>query len=328
MIITCSECSSVFNLDDSLIKEKGSKVRCSVCKHIFTVYLPSHEEDAVSESALFSDDDTELEIEKSEIAPNESDKQLEWDKQDEWDKQVDEGTFLKKGLASEEKHILSKYDDSSPAVPQVSDIRDKSDLEEYLRNTEEKKPKSILSMLILIITLVFLLAAGTYVAGIVTGYKIPYLSEIEIPIVEEYIEKLIPKGPEAKPVLNNTIINDRFMTNPTAGTLFVITGQVDNPTEETFSYIELEAALATGEKEKAISKNVFCGNIISDEMLRNGDIVEIEKLLTVREGQNNANINIKPGSGIPFMVVFSELPDKLKTYYIKVISFEKGDAPH
>jgi predicted Zn finger-like uncharacterized protein len=309
MIITCRECSSIFNLDDSLIKVKGSKVRCSVCQHIFTVYPPSHEED-VPESALFSDDDTELEIENSELSF------------DEWDKQIDEGIFFEKEPISEKE--LKKYDDSSSAVPQ--DTKEKR--EPYLQSAEEKKPKSVFSTLILIITLVFLLAAGTYVAGIATGYKIPYLSEIKIPIVQEYIEKLLPKGPEVKPILNNTIINDRFMTNPTAGTLFVITGQVDNPTEETFSYIELEAALATGEKEKAIVRKIFCGNIVSDEMLRNGDIVEIEQLLTVREGQNNANMNIKPNSSVPFMVVFSKLPDKLQTYYIKVNSFEKGDGLH
>ena len=38
MIITCEECSTSFNLDDSLLKETGSKVRCSVCKNVFTAY--------------------------------------------------------------------------------------------------------------------------------------------------------------------------------------------------------------------------------------------------------------------------------------------------
>ncbi|MDH3973526.1 MAG: zinc-ribbon domain-containing protein [Deltaproteobacteria bacterium] len=37
MIIQCDQCQSKFKLDDSKITEKGAKVRCSKCKHIFTV---------------------------------------------------------------------------------------------------------------------------------------------------------------------------------------------------------------------------------------------------------------------------------------------------
>jgi len=45
MIVTCEECDTRFNLDESLIKETGSKVRCSICKHIFV----AHPESAVQE---------------------------------------------------------------------------------------------------------------------------------------------------------------------------------------------------------------------------------------------------------------------------------------
>ncbi len=53
MIITCEECSTRFTLDDSLVKPDGSKVRCSLCKHIFTV-LPEIPEET----------DTPVEIEE------------------------------------------------------------------------------------------------------------------------------------------------------------------------------------------------------------------------------------------------------------------------
>jgi len=38
MIIKCDECQAKFKLDDSKISDKGAKVRCSKCKHVFTVY--------------------------------------------------------------------------------------------------------------------------------------------------------------------------------------------------------------------------------------------------------------------------------------------------
>ena len=40
MVITCEECSTRFNLDESLLKQEGSRVRCCQCKHVFTAYPP------------------------------------------------------------------------------------------------------------------------------------------------------------------------------------------------------------------------------------------------------------------------------------------------
>ncbi|MDR1085061.1 MAG: zinc-ribbon domain-containing protein [Deltaproteobacteria bacterium] len=38
MIITCEECQTKFRVADELIKQTGSRVRCSNCQHIFTVF--------------------------------------------------------------------------------------------------------------------------------------------------------------------------------------------------------------------------------------------------------------------------------------------------
>ncbi len=45
MVITCENCQSKFNLDENLIKESGSKVRCSNCQHVFTAYRPAVEDE-------------------------------------------------------------------------------------------------------------------------------------------------------------------------------------------------------------------------------------------------------------------------------------------
>ncbi|MGD9053776.1 MAG: zinc-ribbon domain-containing protein, partial [Desulfobacterales bacterium] len=41
MIVTCNECDSSFNVDDHLLKDTGSKVRCSKCSSVFVVYPES-----------------------------------------------------------------------------------------------------------------------------------------------------------------------------------------------------------------------------------------------------------------------------------------------
>ncbi|MFO7839027.1 MAG: DUF3426 domain-containing protein [Desulfosalsimonadaceae bacterium] len=40
MIITCEACGTSFRLQTSRVKETGSKVRCSKCRHVFVVYPP------------------------------------------------------------------------------------------------------------------------------------------------------------------------------------------------------------------------------------------------------------------------------------------------
>jgi len=44
MIITCGQCQAKFKVAPEQIKETGSKVRCSNCRHVFTVYRPKAED--------------------------------------------------------------------------------------------------------------------------------------------------------------------------------------------------------------------------------------------------------------------------------------------
>jgi predicted Zn finger-like uncharacterized protein len=63
MIITCKECNSSFKVDDGLVKETGSKVRCSKCENIFVAYPHSPEDDLLlgsDEQLLGSDGSSEL----------------------------------------------------------------------------------------------------------------------------------------------------------------------------------------------------------------------------------------------------------------------------
>ena len=48
MIVACNQCKTRFNLDDKVVKESGSKVRCSKCNAVFTVFPSSDLSDAPS----------------------------------------------------------------------------------------------------------------------------------------------------------------------------------------------------------------------------------------------------------------------------------------
>ncbi len=58
MIITCEQCSTQFQLDDSKIPERGARVRCSRCKHAFFIAHPqadSESADDLARRALLGD---------------------------------------------------------------------------------------------------------------------------------------------------------------------------------------------------------------------------------------------------------------------------------
>ena len=208
------------------------------------------------------------------------------------------------------------------------DIQYEEDVKPMLvpKTSRRKRKKSRLGTPVLLLLLICLLVFGAYIASIMTGYKIPYISDIQIPFIEQYLKKSVDKASDAKPVPNQKSVNGRFVTNSTAGTLFVITGRVENPSDTAYNQIQIQGALITKDKKATRTKDAFCGNIIPEDMLKTGNITDIHKLLAVKKGASNLNADVQPKTSIPFMIVFSELPEKLQNFTVKVIGFKKTDT--
>jgi len=66
MIISCNECDSTFSVDDSLIKDTGSKVRCSKCNSVFLAYPQPLETDEGEELSLEGIDTSLADLEKDD----------------------------------------------------------------------------------------------------------------------------------------------------------------------------------------------------------------------------------------------------------------------
>jgi len=69
MIVMCEGCETNFNVEDRLVKPSGSRVRCSKCRHVFTVYPPAVDLDA--------EEPLTLEDELPAAGAHETDAQLE-----------------------------------------------------------------------------------------------------------------------------------------------------------------------------------------------------------------------------------------------------------
>jgi predicted Zn finger-like uncharacterized protein len=66
MIITCAECNSSFSVSDGLIKDTGSKVRCSKCDSVFVAYPQSTEDIEKLETS-----EVELTLDSEDLKPAE-----------------------------------------------------------------------------------------------------------------------------------------------------------------------------------------------------------------------------------------------------------------
>ena len=119
-------------------------------------------------------------------------------------------------------------------------------------------------------------------------------------------------------------ISSKFIKNAKKGKLFVITGRIKNEYSDVRSYVKITGKLYTKGKVISQTETVFCGNVLSEIELSNLDLAAIKKRLSNRLGDNKSNMQIKPGEELPFMIVFSNLPDNLEEFAVEVTGSTQG----
>ena len=191
--------------------------------------------------------------------------------------------------------------------------------EEEVAGTEPKKKKQI-SKPILILLILVLLGGGGYGAYTIMGIEISNLAEIgsKIPFVGQYIKPPV-QDVRGNLKISTLGISGKFDNSPKAGKLFVISGKARNGYDQARGMIKVIGKLYSKGKKLEKSETVFCGNSLTEEELNTLDIETIKNQLKVRAGKNKSNMKIVSGRVIPFMVVFSELPESLDEYTIEVV---------
>ncbi len=249
-------------------------------------------------------------------------------------------SVLTDSTLSDSKLSDSKLSDStSPDSPEISLDTKQENIPEHeeselstlnampgdFENEEEfKKPVKRLGKSVFVVLFLAIIILAGYSISIMKGINIPYISNVKIPFLTQY---LTPK-PIAKPSSVNVIpdrksINGRFVTNSSAGTLFVITGRIINKSPIPCSHVKVTGTLITKDKIKVKNKIVFCGNLIPEDKLRTLKMNDINIILARKTGSNNSNVDIAPGRSIPFMIVFSSLPDNLQNFTVNVAGFDQ-----
>jgi predicted Zn finger-like uncharacterized protein len=342
MIIECEKCKSKFNLDESLLKEEGSKVRCSLCKHVFTAYPPDSA--LLEESAL----DEAPHEEHEETVPLDSPPLF--DEQEPEAIAEGEGVDLDRALedAAKEEPVHAVSPDEIPeteeermdmeeAIDEVAKIEEEvpteeiekkigekpeEDVEKAAEVAAEKKPRR--SRPLIIILLILLLCMSGFVAVYVWAPNLlPDSLSFLKPTEKQEVADIGVRGLSIK----ERSLSGEFVQSNVAGSLFVIKGTVVNGYPKSRSFILIKGTILDSKGKVIKSKRAYAGNTFSEDQIQSMSVEEINKGLRNRFGKGRMNFNIEPGGALPFMIVFEDLPenpDVMSEYTVEPVSSSPG----
>ncbi len=165
-------------------------------------------------------------------------------------------------------------------------------------------------------SVVFLLIIAILGGGGYGTYTLLNQNGIDIPFLSDYLKPKVNDPGNLK--LTTYDINSKFVDNASVGKLFVVSGKVKNGYTENRGMITLVGNIFSTGKVPVNQERVYCGNVMSDLELGNLEWDKIKARLSNRLGDNRSNVKIEPGTSIPFMVVFSGLPEDLEEFTIEV----------
>jgi hypothetical protein len=182
--------------------------------------------------------------------------------------------------------------------------------------------KKRVSAPIVILLILALLGGGAY-----GGYMYLKSTGTKIPFLQPYLDSLLgaPETAVMEPGnLHITVlekdVTTRFVENAAAGRLFVIEGKVRNGYSAARNFIMVKGALYASDGTSVRQSNVFCGNVFPDSELQTADKATIDQKLRNRFGDQRSNFQVAPGKVVPFMIVFSDLPQDFSEYSVQVVS--------
>ncbi len=249
----------------------------------------------------------------------------------------DKADLYKKYAPDEEDS--AEHDKAEAVTADTKPTSDQAVEAEAVAGTDAARKKRVNKPALVLLILV-LFSGGTYGAYTLMesrGIKIPYVSDFfksginstvkkvaDLPYIRDMFkaEKEDTTGTLKITPIENTI-NGKYFNNTKAGEIFVIKGKVKNGYDHPRSFIRVKANLFS--KGGVLSKTgiVYCGNILSDIDIENLDLNTIRKRLMNRNGDRKSNVNLKQGATIPFMVVFSDLPENMNMFNVEA----EGSVP-
>ena len=277
--------------------------------------LEVEEETEAEEEPIEKELELEMDMEETpaDITLSEDSSQVEVYELDEAEDTADEPEAAEAAV-TEEREPEFEVGESEEEEQIEDEVVDEEPLAE---ETTPAKKRRVSKPLVVLLILVLLAGGsyGTYVLLDFMNIEIPFISKI--PFISDYIKPKV-SDPAGSLKIDTLDVNSKFLLNVKDGKLFVITGRVKNGYSDVRRFISINGRLYKKGKILAQTETVFCGNILSDIELSNIELEAIKKRLSNRFGDNKSNMEIKPGGELPFMLIFSNLPEDLEEFSIEV----------
>ncbi|MCX8117952.1 MAG: zinc-ribbon domain-containing protein [Desulfobacterota bacterium] len=317
MIVTCASCLTKYHLDDSRVSEKGAKVRCSRCKHVFYVVRPPESQEQVAESfESFARFHQEL------IGTEQPEGQRGMEEEEEEERVAPSGM---EGLGEEREGegLFTTPPPSRPAQPFEPPTPEeaKSPVQEPPRKAAQdlwkvrrRRPRFPRFLALLAIVTILLLTLFYLWTELKSGGRLATSLSDPIGKVTRLWEKLW--GIESE----GLVLKDLVAHEEKVGelSLYIIEGKVTNQSTKLKRFIKVKVTIFDQNKIRVAEKEALCGPTLNRSELKNlpasffaGDMVLQPK--TEKETM------LPPGSGLPFMVLFKELPPQAKEFKVEIV---------
>ncbi len=309
MIITCASCFTKFRLDDSKIPEKGAKVRCSKCQHVFYVApSPATQEKVIESFESFAKYHEEL------MEPGQKEAKIPSQPK------AEENEMMPK---EEQKPLFSEK------VPtEKEELRiPKETVEEERLEAAVSKPKRMVrkerrgpSLLFAILVIFLLFLFGFFYLWTESGTSGTPSSLLEYPIqkITTFWQKIVGAEKEGLIFRDLSGYEEKIGEIP----LFFIEGKVSNQSKVTRKHIKIRVAIFDEKKVKLAEKETVCGRVIGREELNKLPAAFFKGDMAIRPKTDKEMIT-PSGKANPFMVIFKNLSTQPKEFQVEII-----EAPH
>jgi len=313
MLMQWENCRTIFQLDETRLKKRGSKVRCSRCRQIFMAYppiapTPPHPEDRA---------DTLMPASVEEGPPPVPGK-------DEAFEAELEGVFAdslvgpppdleREGIPLTQGKEAWHKDSGREETEEVFE----EDMAYPEAEPSRKKP-SKRGLRIVLLTLLLILVAGVAAAiHFKPDLLKPYLALLKPPEARKPPEQGIR-------LLQFESVAGSFVDAAKGGQLFVIRGVIKSQYPKPRSHILVKGSILDNQGKVLDSKVSYAGNTFTEEELKILPVEEVLKAMQHRDGMARQNVNVPSGAAIPFMIVFQALPENMSEFAVEAVSSFPG----
>ena len=302
MIIKCPNCGRRYRASNDLMAKKSARFRCTGCGHIFRLRqkppVITHKEDS-----------SFLDI---PIAPEEDFKKIAG-LLDEIDKSTLSGKTPEEGFEAPSKESPVKHH-----APQTK-------REGSPGGKERSFSKGWFTFLVMCLAIV--------AAALILAWSEPLITTVTKGVTETLVtlESWITSSggsdvmQEVRQGIELIDVEESVHENWISGKILLIQGTAANKSNYTLSSIRVRGKLMDIDKNVIAETESYCGNLLTEEELRNLTRREIERESMMPAGRDRRGFIIPPGGSIPFMIAFVNPAKEAGVFAVELVDATLAD---